>query len=688
VTRERGPCRAAEQGPTQNFSYNHRLPRPASMPAGRLLWEPDPAFARRTNIAAFMKWLEKRGQSFGGYSELWNWSVEDLEGFWGAVWKYFDVADADYPVLAERKMPGARWFEGSELNFAKAVFKGEREGVAIIAKSERRADKPMTWRELERRTRALAASLRRMGVRTGDRVAAYLPNAPEAVVAFLACASVGAIWSCCSPDFGVPAVVDRFSQIEPKVLIATDGYSYGGKWFDRSEAVGSIKAALPGHVQTVHVSGREKSAQLQDSVPWEDCVAGKESAEYESLPFDHPLWILYSSGTTGLPKPIVHGHGGILMELLKQLSFHNDIRPGDRLFWFTTTGWMMWNYIVGGLLHGATMVLYNGSPSFPDLDALWGLVERTGTTFMGASAAYFSACVKAGLQPGSTHTLKKLRGIGSTGSPLSEESFEWVYRAVGEDMWLASISGGTDVCTPFVAGCPTLPVNSGEIQCRCLGAKVEAFDEEGKSVVGQVGELVVTEPMPSMPLYFWGDKDGGRYRESYFSVFPGVWRHGDWIEITRRGTCIITGRSDATIKRMGVRIGTSEIYRAVESLPEVAESMAVDLEGRREGGEMILFVAMAAGKALDAELNGKIRSKIRSDISPRYVPDEVIQVPSIPKTLNGKKLEVPVKRVLLGGEPSKVLNRDSLADPGSVDFYIELAKKWARKPGVTETGHD
>jgi acetoacetyl-CoA synthetase len=647
------------------------------MPAGKMLWEPDSAFARKTNVAAFMKWLERRGLAFSDYNELWNWSVEDLEGFWGSVWKYFDVAEADYPVLSERRMPGARWFEGSELNFAKQVFDRKKDGIALISKTERRAERSMTWQELEKRTSSLAANLRGMGVGVGDRVAAFLPNAPEAVVAFLACASVGAIWSCCSPDFGAPAVVDRFSQIEPKVLITADGYSYGGKWFDRTETVESIARSLTALKHTIHVRSRNKSVPLRDAVPWEDAVAGREVPSYESLPFDHPLWILYSSGTTGMPKPIVHGHGGIVLELLKQLSLHNDIRTNDRFFWFTATGWMMWNYLMGGLLHGATLVLYNGSPSFPDLDALWELVDRTQTTFMGGSAAYFSVCMKTGLKPRATHSLKKLRGIGSTGSPLSADSFEWVYSGVGEDMWLASISGGTDVCTPFVGGCPILPVYSGEIQCRCLGAKVEAFDEGGKSVVGQVGELVLTEPLPSMPLYLWGDTDGSRYRESYFSVFPGVWRHGDWIEITKRGTCIIYGRSDATIKRMGVRIGTSEIYRAVESIPEVAESMAVDLEGPGEGGKMILFIAMVPGRKFNAEVDARVRAKIRADISPRYVPDEVIEVPSVPKTLNGKKLEVPIKKVLMGGDPSMVLNRDSLSDPASVDFYVELARRRA-----------
>ena len=645
------------------------------MPAGKLLWTPDPAFARRTNIAAFMKWLERKGQSFDSYEQLWNWSVEDLEGFWGAVWKYYNVADADYPVLAERKMPGARWFEGSEVNFARRVFASKADGPAIISKSERRSEKIVTWQELEKRTGALAAHLREMGVGVGDRVAGFLPNTPEAVIAFLACSSLGAIWSCCSPDFGAPAVLDRFSQIEPKVLFAADGYSYGGKWFDRKDAVVAITAALPSVKAVIGVQGKAEAEPLQGAVPWDDAVAGKETPEPEPLPFDHPLWVLYSSGTTGLPKPIVHGHGGILVEMLKGLSLHNDIRPNDRFFWFTSTGWMMWNHLVGGLLHGATIVLYNGSPSFPSMDSLWDLAEKTGVTFMGGSAAYFSACMKAGLGPGASRDLKRLRGIGSTGSTLSPEAFDWVYSGVREDIWLASVSGGTDVCAPFVGGCPILPVYSGEIQCRALGAKVESFDEAGNSVVGKVGELVLTEPLPSMPLFFWGDPDGSRYRDSYFSVFPGIWRHGDWVEITKRGTVIITGRSDATIKRLGVRIGTSEVYRALEAVPEVADTMAIELEGPTEEGKLLLFVTLVPGRNLDAELETRIRSKIRTDLSPRHVPDEVIEAPAIPKTLSGKKLEVPIKKILLGGDPGKVLNRDSLAEPSAVDFYVELARK-------------
>lgn len=659
------------------------------MSQGKLLWEPSPAFSRKTNMRAFLSWLEKRGQRFGTYDELWGWSVDDLEGFWGSIWKYFEVSEADYPVLAERKMPGAKWFDGSELNFTERVFRHRQDGPAIISKAERKNERTVSWQELEKKVGAVSSSLRQMGVGPGDRVAAYLPNSVESVVAFLATASLGGVWSCCSPDFGAPAVVDRFSQIEPKVLIAADGYSYGGKWFDRTESVASIMGALPTLQHTIGIHSRASGPQLAGAASWDDISEGSPPLSCELVPFDHPLWVLYSSGTTGLPKPIVHDHGGIVVELYKALSLHNDVRPGDRFFWFTTTGWMMWNYLVGGLLHGATIVLYSGSPSHPSLDYLWDLVDRTETAFMGGSAAYFASCMKAKIEPRSSHALKKLRGIGSTGSPLSADTFEWVYSAVKEDLWLASMSGGTDVCTAFVGGCPTLPVYSGEIQCRALGAKVEAYDDSGNPVLGQVGELVITEPMPSMPVYLWGDSDGSRYMESYFGQFPGVWRHGDWIEITKRGTCIIFGRSDATIKRLGVRIGTSEIYRSVESLPEVADSMAIDLGGPGDEGRLVLFITPSKGFRVDPALAAKVRSGIKRDLSPRYVPDEVMEAPSIPRTLNGKKLEVPIKRILAGGDPAKVLNRESVSDPASIDFYIELAKKLkqAASPKSREEGN-
>lgn len=645
------------------------------MPAGKLLWEPDSAYVRKTNLSAYVKWLQGRGHSFQDYGELWRWSVDDLEGFWGSIWKYFDVADADYPVLPERTMPGAKWFEGAELNFTERVFAKKRDRPALLIRTERGSEKLVTWTELERKSAALAAKLRDFGVERGDRVVAYLQNGAEAVISFLAAASLGAIWSSCPPEFGPPAVIDRFGQIEPRVMIAVDGYSYQGKWIDRVDEVNSIRNGIPSIQTVVGVSGGKKGRGVPNAIAWDEVTDGKAEYDYEFVPFDHPLWVLYSSGTTGLPKAIVHSQGGILVEHLKVLALHNDIKEGDRFFWYTTTGWMMWNYLVGGLLHGATIVLYTGHPSYPHPDSLWTLMEETKTTYMGTSAAYISACMKADINPRSTHGLSSLRGIGSTGSTLSPDAFEWIYEKVKEDVWLASVSGGTDVCAPFVGGSPTLPVYSGEIQCRALGANVQAFDEEGKAVVGKVGELVVTEPMPSMPVYFWGDADGSRYRESYFDMFPGVWRHGDWIKITNRGTCIIYGRSDATIKRLGVRIGTSEIYRTVEKIPEVSDSLAVDVATKGKGEELVLFVTLNKGARLDKTLVNRIGSQIRSDLSPRYLPDRILGVPSIPRTLNGKKLEVPVKRILAGADPEKVVNRGTLADPPSLDRFLEIARK-------------
>lgn len=644
------------------------------MTEGELLWQPEPAFVRKTNMTSYMKWLEKRGHSFNDYQDLWRWSVDDLEGFWGSIWKFFDVADADYPVLSERKMPGAKWFEGSELNFAERVFAHRREGAALVCRAERKQERVVSWTELERKVAALAARLRELGVKKGDRVAAYLQNGAEAVVAFLATASIGAIWSSCPPEFGSSAVIDRFSQIKPKVLFAVDGYGYGGKWFDRVGEVGSIANQMPKLKHVIGVSGGRKGAGIPGAIGWEEATDGRYDHEFEFVPFDHPLWILYSSGTTGLPKAIVHSHGGIIVELLKVLSLHNDVKEGDRFFWYTTTGWMMWNYLVGGLLLGATLVLYSGHPMYPRKDTLWTIMEETKTTYMGTSAAFISACMKAGIVPMKSHELAPLKGIGSTGSPLPHDAFDWVYSKVKENVWLESVSGGTDVCTGFVTGSPTLPVFSGEMQCRALGANVQAFDESGQSVVGKVGELVVTEPMPSMPVFFWGDADGSRYRESYFETYPGVWRHGDWVKITSRGTCIIYGRSDATIKRLGVRIGTSEIYRAVEKVSEVSDSLAIEATSKSGNDELILFVSLNGRAKLDEGLISKLKSQIKVDLSPRYLPDRIIAVPSIPRTLNGKKLEVPVKRILSGADPEKVLNRDSLSDPSSLEYFVELAK--------------
>jgi acetoacetyl-CoA synthetase len=509
-------------------------------------------------------------------------------------------------------------------------------------------------------------------------VAGFLPNSPEAVIGLLATASLGAIWSSCSPDFGVRAVTDRFTQIEPTVLLAADGYPYGGTVRDRRDVVAEVAGALPGLSRTVllpYAGGN--GAGIEGSMPWDELVAEPAEPEFEPVPFDHPLWILYSSGTTGLPKAMVQGHGGILLEHLKALSLHLDLRPRDRLFWFTTTGWMMWNFIVGGLALGAAVVLYDGSPRHPDLDALWRLAEEADVTYFGTSAPYLHACMKEGVEPRRSGDLASLRAIGSTGAPLSPEGFAWVYEHVRPDVWLGSISGGTDLCTAFVGSCPELPVHAGELQSRCLGAAVEAFDVDGRAVRDEVGELVITEPMPSMPVSFWNDPAGERYRASYFDVYPGVWRHGDWIEVTSRGTCVISGRSDATLNRGGVRIGTAELYRVVDALAGIRESLVVDTGAIGREGALILFVALADGAELDDELRARIDAEIRTQLSPRHVPDRVLAVPDVPKTLNGKRLEVPVKRLLMGAAPEDVASPGALADPEAFRAFVDIARTLA-----------
>ena len=565
-------------------------------------------------------------------------------------------------MLTTREMPGAQWFPAARLSYAEHVFRHrDDDELAIRHASELRPLDEWTWGELRARAGAVAGALREAGVVAGDRVAAYLPNIPETVAAFLGCASIGATWSSCAPEFGVRSVVDRFAQIEPKVLLTVDGYRYGGRDFDRSETIAALERELPTLQRTLvlpYLAGGD----------WDLAPA---ELEFAQLPFDHPLWVLYSSGTTGLPKAIVHGQGGILLEHLKKLRLHLDARAGDRLFWFTTTGWMMWNFLVGGLLSEASIVLFDGNPAHPDLGTLWDLADAAGITCFGTSAGYIASCQKAGVEPRAGRDLSRLDSVGSTGSPLAPEGFDWVRDRLGEDVWLFSTSGGTDVCTAFVGGVPTLPVYRGELQARALGAKVEAWSEDGRPLVGEVGELVITEPMPSMPLYLWGDEDGSRYRESYFSTFPGVWRHGDWIEITERGTAIITGRSDATINRGGVRMGTSELYRSVLALDEVLDALVVDVPDGK-GSRMTLFVVLREGAALDDGLEVEIRRRIREDCSPRHVPDAVLAAPEIPRTLSGKILEVPVKRILTGASADEVASRDSLANPEALDWFAGL----------------
>ena len=620
------------------------------------IWKPSAERIERATLTRY-----QRSMGFDTYDELWRWSVDDLGAFWQSIVDHFGVRFTEQPsaVLGDPSMPGAQWFPGATLSYAEHVFRGKDEAaVALRHASELRELGEWSWGRLREETASIAAGLRALGVGPGDRVAAYLPNIPETVAAFFACASIGAIWSSAAPEFGARSVIDRFSQIEPKVLLAIDGYRYGGKDFDRTAQVGEIAEAIGSRVVRLG---------YLDGSGWEEGFLGPGPLEFAAVPFDHPLWVLYSSGTTGLPKPIVQSQGGILIEQLKKGHLHLDAQAGDRLFWFSTTGWMMWNFLVGVLLTEASIVLYDGSPAG---DVLWSLSREAEMTTFGTSAAFISACMKGGISPGPQPSL---RAVGSTGSPLSPEGFHWIYDQLGADTWLFSTSGGTDVCTAFVGGVPTLPVYIGELQARALGCAVEAWSPSGEPLVGEVGELVITRPMPSMPVYFWGDESGERYREAYFEMFPGVWRHGDWIEITSRGTAIIYGRSDSTINRGGVRMGTSELYRAVLALPQVTDALAVDLPRPGTDGWLSLFVVLRDGESLDEDMVGQIRRRIREDCSPRHIPDEIRQIAEVPRTLSGKVLEVPVKRILTGTPVEKAASRESLANPEALDYFVTLA---------------
>lgn len=647
-------------------------------------WTPSAATVADAKITRFVDWLgRERGLSFADYDALWRWSVDDLEGFWGAVWDYFGVVSPTPRgrVLADARMPGAQWFPGVTLNYVDQVFRhatGAR--PAIVFRNEGGEHREIAWAELRRQVGALAATLKAMGVQRGDRVVAYLPNIPETVVAFLAVASLGAIWSACSPDMGRIAVLDRFRQIAPKVMIAVDGYRYGGKPADRRELLHEILGELPSIDHMVLLPYLDRAAQAADfphCTPWADAIAGDTPLVPEQVPFDHPLWVVYSSGTTGLPKPIVHSQGGIVIEQIKLGAFHLDLGPEDRFHWYSSTGWIMWNCQVSGLLAGSTICLYDGNPGFPDWNTLWRFVGETGVSFFGAGAAFFLSCLKAHVEPNAVADLSALRAIGSTGSPLPPEGYQWIYDHVRSDIWLNPISGGTDFAGCFVSGVPTLPVYLGEMQCRCLGAKVEAYDDAGRPLVDEVGELVCSAPMPSMPLRFWNDEGDARYRESYFDVYPGIWRHGDWIRITPRGGAIIYGRSDATINRHGIRMGTSELYRAVEELPEVLDSLVVDLEYLGRESYMPLFVVMRPGHDLTPQIEATIRERIKVALSPRHVPNEIFQIADVPRTLSGKKMELPIKKLLLGHPLEKIANPDAMANPASLQWFVDFAAKRA-----------
>ncbi|BCJ64367.1 acetoacetate--CoA ligase [Polymorphospora rubra] len=650
---------------------------------GEILWTPRADVREHTRIGDYLRWLEaERGLVFADYDALWRWSVTDLDGFWRSIWDYFEVVTHTPPTATVEgtAMPGTRWFPDATLNYAQHVLR--MPGLAdddpvVVAHSQTRAPVTLTVAQLREQVRRARAGLRRLGVGPGDRVAAYAPNIPETFVLMLATTSLGAIFSSCAPEFGTRSVTDRWQQIEPTVLVAVDGYRYGDKAIDRRAEVAAIRAALGSVEHTVLLNYLDPAATADTALTWAELTADTdEPLVFEPVPFDHPLYVLYSSGTTGLPKPIVHGHGGILLEHLKMLALHHDLGPADRFLWFSTTGWMMWNFLVSAPAVGAAIVLFDGNPAHPGLDALWRLAEETGTTYFGTSAPFLLACRKAGLVPSEVADLSALRGLGSTGAPLPAEGFRWVYEAVSPDLQLQSLSGGTDVCTGFVGGVALLPVHAGEIACRCLGAKVEARSADGTPVVGELGELVITAPMPSMPVGFWGDTDGRRYREAYFDVYPGVWRHGDWITVSDRGTCVITGRSDATLNRGGVRLGTAEFYSVVEGLDEVVDSVVVHLEDDEGGaGELLLFVVLRGGHELDDDLRRRICRELRTALSPRHVPDEIYQVGAVPRTLSAKKLEVPVKKILTGTPVESAAAKGALANPESLTAFERFAKE-------------
>ncbi|MGH8148526.1 MAG: acetoacetate--CoA ligase [Steroidobacteraceae bacterium] len=650
-----------------------------------LLWTPSPEWIERSNLTAYRRWLARtRKLEFGTYEELWQWSVDDLDAFWASIWDYCGItASAPYErVLGRREMPGAEWFPGARLNYAEQALKHERPGAdAVYYLSERVPLSRISWEDLGNQVRVLATQLRELGVQPGDRVAAYLPNIPQALIAMYATTSIGAIWTSCGPEFGTRGVLDRFTQLAPKVLICVDGYQYAAKPFDRRGELRSILGELPSieHVICVpYLHAAEREPFEKHTLYWEDLLrhppVPASAFRFEQVPFGHPLWILFSSGTTGLPKAIVHSHGGILIEQLKALNFQMDMKPGERLFFYTTTGWMMWNFLVSCLAANVIPVLYDGSLMHPEPDSLWRMYEESGAALIGANPGYVNLLEKAGIVPNRKFPLKHLRSVMLAGSPVTPEVMDWFYRNVKQDLWVQNGSGGTDICSAFVAGVPTLPVRAGEIQARMLGVDVHAFNDRGESVVNEVGEMVVRKPMPSMPAFLWNDRNFERYRESYFQEFPGVWRQGDFFRINERGSCFVLGRSDATLNRHGVRIGTAEIYRSLALIAEVDDSLIVNLD--LPGGKffMPLFVKLKDARALDEPLKEQMRQKLRKEYSPRHVPDKIYQVADIPYTLTGKKMEVPVRRILAGMPLAKAANRDAVANPVALDYFVEYVR--------------
>ncbi|NBC27428.1 MAG: acetoacetate--CoA ligase [Bacteroidetes bacterium] len=646
--------------------------------ANEVLWKPAPEFIEHSHLKDYERWLENNhGLTFSSYNELWEWSVDNIEQFWESVWDYFDVIHhTPYEqLLSSREMPGAKWFEGATLNYAEHIFRNKSsDRPALHFASETGRRESVSWKELEQKVSSVRVFLEKKGIGKGDRVAGFLPNIPEAIIIFLAVNSLGAIWSCCSPDFGISTVIDRFSQIEPNLLFATTGHIYNGKKYSRREEVKEISDKISTVRETVLIPYADDGIEENSSyISWETVLKTRpEPLSFTPVEFNHPIWVLYSSGTTGKPKAITHSHGGMLLEHLKYIHFHNDVKEGENFFWYTTTGWMMWNFLQASLLAGATPVLFDGSAGYPDLNVLWKLAEELPIHHFGTSAPYLVACMKEDLNPGSAFDLSELRSIGSTGAPLPPEAFDWVYNSVSEDVWLCSMSGGTDVCTAFVGGSPYNPVHRGLIQKRGLGCDLRAYNEQGDSILGSLGEMVIQNPMPCMPVFFWGDEHFERYRESYFKTYDGKWRHGDWIKLYENGSLIIQGRSDATLNRKGIRIGTAEIYAVLDKINGINDSLIVNLEQEEGRDYMPLFVVLEKEIGLDI-LKPEILQKLKMEGSPRHVPDDIIEVPDIPYTLSGKKMEVPVKKALMGMDVSKVVNKDAMKNPESMEFFIQFS---------------
>ena len=652
--------------------------------AGDRLWEPSPELRETANLTRYMDWLRReRGRDFADYDALWEWSRTEIEAFWQSIWDYFGIHSPTpvEKVLSSRSMPGAEWFAGARVNYAAHLLAPGRDSdIAVHARGETTPLRTITRGELRRQVRRLATTLRELGIGPGDRVAAYVPNTPESLVAFLATTAIGAVWSSCSPDFGAASVIDRFSQIRPRLLFATDGYTFGGKFFDRREPVADMIGALDSPETVVHLPGSVDAAPLaQPHRTWSSLLEGPDIGEadfrFADTAFSDPLWVVYSSGTTGLPKPFVHGHGGILLEALKFTHFHLNLGPQSCMFYFTTTGWVMWNILFSGLIAGSAIVMYDGHPMHPGPDALWKLAQDTGMTLFGASPAWLSQQMKLGIEPGTTYDLSRLNSILLGGAPVMPEQMQWCYDHLHRDIWVTSQSGGTDVATGFVGGSPLLPVHAGEIQTRLLGVDVRALDDDGNELVDEVGELVVCQPMPSMPLHFWGAADGSRYFDSYFDVYPGKWRHGDYFKVNQRGGCMILGRSDSTLNRHGVRIGTAEVYRVIEAIDAIQDSIIVNLNLADGGFYMPLFVVTADDRPLDDALREEIRQALRSRYSPRHVPDAIHAIPAVPYTLTGKKMEVPVRKILMGKPAERVASRDAMANPDALAWFEDFVAR-------------